>query len=87
MKIYKLTGFNMSKQYIFEESYFTSLKKASQSLSFLTAYLLRNHDINDTEVFYPKIYTTGIHSRVEVGGQFLITIIEHELKTKVLAYH
>ena len=77
----------MSKQYTFEESYFTSLKKASQSLSFLTAYLLRNHDINDTEVFYTKIYTTGIHSRVEVGGEFLITIIEHELKTKVLAYH
>jgi hypothetical protein len=87
MKIYKLTGFNMSKQYTIEESYFTSLKKASQSLSFLTAYLLRNHDINDTEVFYHKIYTTGIHSKVEVGGQFLITIIEHELKTKVLAYH
>lgn len=77
----------MSKQYIFEEAYFTSLKKASQSLSFLTAYLLRNHDINETEILYSRIYTRGIHSKVEVGGEFKLTIIEHELKTKVLAYH
>lgn len=77
----------MSNQYIFEEAYFTSLKKASQSFSFLTAYLLENHDINETDVFYHKIYTRGIHSNVEVGGEFKLTIIEHELKTKVLAYH
>ena len=86
MKIFKLTCYNTKKGYTLEEAYFTSLKKALQSLEVVSEHLVWNHNLNAEDNFEETTCVHGIHRISIVGGEFKLTVIENELKTKVLCY-
>ena len=86
MKIYKFCCYNTKKGYTLEEAYFTSLKKALQSLDVVAKHLVWNHNLNPEDNIDSEGFISDIRKILIVGGEFKLSIIEHKLKTKALCY-
>lgn len=87
-KLFKLTAYNLTGGFVTEEAYFTSRKKAKESMSNLAEYLERNHelDTNRREIFgEDSVGGDKVVSWI-LDDRYNVSLVEHSLRTNILNY-